>query len=47
MIDRRRCLFIAKTWKGKDQEHRKREEVPKTVNGETVVNQWLRAELER
>jgi hypothetical protein len=30
-----------------DPEHRKREEVPKTVNGETVVSQWLRAELQR
>jgi hypothetical protein len=28
-----------------DQEHRKREEVPKMVNGETVSSQWLRAEL--
>jgi hypothetical protein len=23
------------------------ERVPKTVNGETVANQWLRAELQR
>jgi hypothetical protein len=30
-----------------DQEHRKWEEVPKTVNGETVASQWLRAELQR
>jgi hypothetical protein len=30
-----------------DPEHRKREEVPKTVNGETVASQWLRAELQR
>jgi hypothetical protein len=30
-----------------DQEHRKWEKVPKTVNGETVANQWLRAELQR
>jgi hypothetical protein len=28
-------------------EHRKQEEVPKTVNGETVASQWLRAELQR
>jgi hypothetical protein len=28
-----------------DLEHRKWEEVPKTVNGETITSQWLRAEL--
>jgi hypothetical protein len=28
-----------------DSEHRKCEEVPKTVNGETVASRWLRAEL--
>jgi hypothetical protein len=30
-----------------NQEHKKREEVPKTVNGETVASQWLRVELQR
>jgi hypothetical protein len=30
-----------------DPEHKKREEVPKTVNGETVSSRWLRAELQR
>jgi hypothetical protein len=30
-----------------DPEHTKREEVPKTVNVETVASQWLRAELQR
>jgi hypothetical protein len=30
-----------------DQQHRKWEEVPETVNGETVASQWLRGELQR
>jgi hypothetical protein len=30
-----------------DPEHWKREEVPKTVNSETIASQWLRAELQR
>jgi hypothetical protein len=46
-VNRRRCLFIEKTRKGYDQEHKNAGKVPKTVNGETVASQWLRAELQR
>jgi hypothetical protein len=44
--DRRRCLFIEKT-RDKIKSTGTAGKVPKTVNGETVASQWLRAELQR
>jgi hypothetical protein len=39
------CYKLTLTPPSKHQEHRKREEDPRTVNGETVVSQWLRVKL--
>jgi hypothetical protein len=45
--DRRQCLFIEKKGRDKIKSTGTAGKVPKTVNGETVASQWLRAKLER
>jgi hypothetical protein len=45
--DRRRCLFIEKNKEGiRSRAQETPGKDPKTVNGETVASQWLRAELQ-